>query len=232
MTVYDALVINRFQTVWNPTLQFENVCKISFILFTPQRILFLIQYAVLVIIINALWPRDAIWRHRSGSTLAQVMACCLTALSHYLNQCWLIISEVLCNSYDDRPANHYAFCVITTHFECQIRHYASLSNMWENYAFCEISAPSAPGIRPIPRNLQQLSRLVVSRKSPAVQNIDKGQLRTCLFYDYHRHRRQISPSDQQRKLQRWNHAQWNVEPIVNRSNAGGSSPTWSPASPV
>ena len=30
----------------------------------------------------------------SGSTLAQVMACYLTSLSHYLNQCWLIISEV------------------------------------------------------------------------------------------------------------------------------------------
>ena len=141
-------------------------------------------------------------------------------------------SLMISQHWFSRPANHYAFCVITTHFECQIRHYASLSKMWENYAFCEISEPSDPGIRPITRNLQQLSRLVVSRKSPAVQNIVKGQLRTCLFYDYHRHRRQISPSDQQRKLQRWNHAQWNVEPIVNRSNAGGSSPTWSPASPV
>ena len=37
---------------------------------------------------NSLRPSDAIWRHRSGSTLAQVMACCLTAPSHYLNQCW------------------------------------------------------------------------------------------------------------------------------------------------
>ena len=27
---------------------------------------------------NSLWPSDAIWRCRSGSTLAQVMACCLT----------------------------------------------------------------------------------------------------------------------------------------------------------
>ena len=42
----------------------------------------------------ALWPNDAIWWHRSGSTLAQVMACCLTAPSHYLNQCWIIITEV------------------------------------------------------------------------------------------------------------------------------------------
>ena len=34
---------------------------------------------------NSLRPSNAIWRHRSGSTLAQVMACCLTAPSHYLN---------------------------------------------------------------------------------------------------------------------------------------------------
>ena len=36
---------------------------------------------------NSLWPSDTIWRHKSGSTLAQVMACCLMAPSHYLNQC-------------------------------------------------------------------------------------------------------------------------------------------------
>ena len=35
--------------------------------------------------INSLRPGDTIWRHRSGSTLTQVMACCLTAPSHYLN---------------------------------------------------------------------------------------------------------------------------------------------------
>ena len=43
---------------------------------------------------NSLWPSDAIWRHRLGSTLAWVMACCLTAPSHYLNHCWLITSTV------------------------------------------------------------------------------------------------------------------------------------------
>ena len=45
--------------------------------------------------VNSLWPSDTIWRQRPGSTLAQVMAWCLTAPSHYLNQCWLIISKVL-----------------------------------------------------------------------------------------------------------------------------------------
>ena len=46
---------------------------------------------------NSLWPSDAIWRHRSRSTLSQIMTCCLTAPSHYLN-CWLLISEVLWQS--------------------------------------------------------------------------------------------------------------------------------------
>ena len=46
------------------------------------------------LLINAFGPSDAIWRQRYGSTLAQVMACCLTAPSHYLNQCWLIISKI------------------------------------------------------------------------------------------------------------------------------------------
>ena len=43
---------------------------------------------------NSLRLSDVIWWQRSGSTLAQVMACGLTAPSHYLNQCWLIISKV------------------------------------------------------------------------------------------------------------------------------------------
>ena len=37
---------------------------------------------------------DAIWRYRSGSTLAQVMACCLMAPIYYLIQCWLLSSKV------------------------------------------------------------------------------------------------------------------------------------------
>ena len=46
------------------------------------------------IFINPLTASDAIWQQRHGSTLAQVMACCLMASSYYLNQCWLIISKV------------------------------------------------------------------------------------------------------------------------------------------
>ena len=48
--------------------------------------------------VNSLGPSDTIWRWRSWSTLYQIMTCCLTAPSHYLNQCWLIISKVLWHS--------------------------------------------------------------------------------------------------------------------------------------
>ena len=48
--------------------------------------------------INSLWPSDTKWQQISRSTLVQVMAWCLTAPSHYLNQCWLIIKCVLQHS--------------------------------------------------------------------------------------------------------------------------------------
>ena len=58
-------------------------------------------YHSFIIIFNSLGPSDAIWHWRSWSTLVQVMACCLTTPSYYLNWCWLIISKVLWHSYVD-----------------------------------------------------------------------------------------------------------------------------------
>ena len=54
-----------------------------------------------LIVVNSLGPSDAIWQWRSWSTLVQVMACCHQATSHYLNQCWLIISKVLWHSSEE-----------------------------------------------------------------------------------------------------------------------------------
>ena len=63
---------------------------------------FILQLSFLSLIcVNSLGPSDTIWRWRSWSILVQVMACCLTAPSHYLNQCWLIISKVLWHSSED-----------------------------------------------------------------------------------------------------------------------------------
>ena len=57
-----------------------EVCIFSRLLFQPLKIIF---------------RKMASWWQRSGSTLDHIMTCCLTALSHYLNQCWLLIGEVL-----------------------------------------------------------------------------------------------------------------------------------------
>ena len=49
-------------------------------------------------LVNSLWASDTIWRHRSGSTLAQIMACCLMAPSYHLNQYWLLSGEIMWHS--------------------------------------------------------------------------------------------------------------------------------------
>ena len=58
---------------------------------------------------------DAIWHQGSRSTLVQVMACCLTAPSHYLNHCWLTVSKVQSHSsegnftIDTSAVNHWIY---------------------------------------------------------------------------------------------------------------------------
>ena len=54
--------------------------------------------------INSMRPiNDTIWWHGSGSTMAQVMAWCCQAPSHYLNQYWLFLWRPLWHSPD---SNH------------------------------------------------------------------------------------------------------------------------------
>ena len=70
------------------------------------------------VLFNSLGPSDSTWRQRSGSTLAQVMAWCLMAPSHYLNRCWLIISKVEWDSTkskftrDNSAINHWNYLYI------------------------------------------------------------------------------------------------------------------------
>ena len=80
-----------------------------------------LELTYICMLVNSLWPSNAIRRQRSGSTLAEVMACCLTAPSHYLNQCWLIIIEVQWNSY---PGNFARDASTLNHWK-----------MFENYMF-------------------------------------------------------------------------------------------------
>ena len=60
---------------------------------------------------RSLWPSDARWRHRSESTLAWVMACCLTTQSHFLTHCWLIIKWIMLHSLKGSfTGNAQEFC--------------------------------------------------------------------------------------------------------------------------
>ena len=76
-------VCHSYQSIYKSIGIYQTICRRDLCVL----LLFLFSF-------NSLWPSDTIWRHESGSTLAQVMACCLTAPSHYLNQSWLIISKV------------------------------------------------------------------------------------------------------------------------------------------
>ena len=85
-------------------------------------------------------PSDTIWRHRSGSILAQVMACCLTAPSHYLNQCWLIISKVLWHSSEGSYQTHWTFLqfypILFDTFSCQALWWYSIINATSLFTGC------------------------------------------------------------------------------------------------
>ena len=58
------------------------------------------QYTSTATLKLTLWPCDVIWRHRPWSTLVQILAGCLTPPNQYLNQCWLLVSEVMLHSPD------------------------------------------------------------------------------------------------------------------------------------
>ena len=58
-----------------------------------------IQNLCLRSFVNSLWFTDTKWQHRFWSTVAQVIAWCLMAPSHFLNQCWLI-NGVLWQSHE------------------------------------------------------------------------------------------------------------------------------------
>ena len=113
--------------------------------------------------INTLWPSDAMWLYRTGSILAQLMAWCLQAASHYLIQCWprsmvpydvnrpqcikstyrWLIARLCCLqcvSNGDTVVLPWAIDIIMSHlfyrFLSTLRIMAtSLSSLWETYGY-------------------------------------------------------------------------------------------------
>ena len=113
----DLVTQNKFISKANPFFPLPlfthlDCCDIS-VMMSVWR--FPLQRELFHFLLNSLWPSDIIWRQGSRSTLAQVMDCCLTAPSHYLNQCWLIITKVQwCSSesnfaWDITAIGHWTF---------------------------------------------------------------------------------------------------------------------------
>ena len=82
----------------------QIVARPSVATMTTQRWLWYRINRIELVASQSLWSSDATWWNRSWSTLVRVMACCLTAPSHSLIQCWLLISEVLRYS----PENNFS----------------------------------------------------------------------------------------------------------------------------
>ena len=81
------------------------------------------------------------------STLAQTMAWCLMAPSHYLNQCWLIIKEVLWHSPQSnliRSAHELKLYHVFRDYTFKITA-TSLTGQWINRIMLVLQTPTRPG---------------------------------------------------------------------------------------
>ena len=100
--------------------------------------------------LSSLGPSDFIWRHISGPALVRVMACCLTAPSNYLNQCWRIIGKVHWHSSEGNFAwDNLAIKPWNQHENNLLKFHSNLSEandeysyiwVWASYDYCESPA--------------------------------------------------------------------------------------------
>ena len=111
----------------------ETVCLI----YTLQAL----QY-----VFKTLWPSDTIWRHRSGSTLAQVMASSKRP-SHYLNQCWLMIKSFVAITWEQYPPHdkNLQDCIFKITAASPRVQWLTIYLSWHGVV-CYVIALAAPGL--------------------------------------------------------------------------------------
>ena len=73
-------------------------------------------------VFNSLQPSDTIWRHGSVLKQAEVTTCYLMVPSHYLNQCWLLISEIPWNSPKNNSTVNAQTIILCNEFEKLLPH--------------------------------------------------------------------------------------------------------------
>ena len=94
VTWFPANALELLQYCTQPSIY--SCVKLTRGLSAPHSFLITKFYTYIQFLSNKLlWPSYIIWCHESWSTLVQLMAWCLMASSHYLDQYWLIIKSVL-----------------------------------------------------------------------------------------------------------------------------------------
>ena len=132
--------VNHFHPINPFKLLVSDLLKLRYKVISRQLVIFFSQISYQIWQwVNSLWPSDAIWQHRSGSTLVHLMAWCHTAPRRYVNQRWLIISEDIYPWYQfqnylfkSTPAsprvqwvNHLSFYLCLYGINCHFIHMAA-----------------------------------------------------------------------------------------------------------
>ena len=101
--------------------------------------------------INAFGAADAIEQQWCGSTLAQVMDCCLTAPTHYLNRCWQNISKA---QWHESKGNFTRDASAINHWNLRKKYlFTSSLNGLKGCLFCRVNKVAVvdlamPGVMP------------------------------------------------------------------------------------
>ena len=95
--------------------------------------------------INSLWSFDPIWPHKPGSTLLQVMACCLQAWSRYLNHHWgswhLSLNNLMVSAHGTilhLEFEKYTFKYLTENYRSLEHLCTSLLSLRHNFGMCDL----------------------------------------------------------------------------------------------
>ena len=110
------------------------------------------------------------WHHRSWSTLVQVMASCLMEPSHFLIQCWLIISKII--RKNSSTLSPWILCSLPN-MKSSDEHYISLN--WHSFF------PQAPVL---PLWCHMMTRILVNIFSANGMSADQCQAITWTNADF------------------------------------------------
>ena len=145
-------------------------------------------------LLNSLGPSDAIWWHRTGPTLAQVMADCLMTQSHYLIQCW------------HQQWSSLAFPWGQFHWKCSI--YESSKYILQNYTF-KITAISLRGqwvklkhFLPSSTDISTFSTGMIILRSTESDSYLTGITETLAFFSLHNPPPQKKKKKKKKKINR------------------------------